>query len=182
MQGHVDARESGTDHQDALEPARTESRERTRRPGIQHDFAVGSRSQHRRERTLQRLGHAPVGTSGRQDNGVGRQGTAVAQLHLRAFAGHQADDLGRLDAHVDAHELFLQVAAIGKTRCEPEGRGDGVFVQPAAEVVGIVWPCGHATGGNVQQVDGIAGAVRHAGTGAAGRVDQRDLGVRCTPA
>ena len=31
MQGHVDARESGTDHQDALEPARTESRERTRR-------------------------------------------------------------------------------------------------------------------------------------------------------
>ena len=49
MQRHINAGESRTDHQDALGPTRTKSRERAWRPWVHHDVAVGACGQHRSE-------------------------------------------------------------------------------------------------------------------------------------
>ena len=104
------------------------------------------------------------------------------QRHAHRRARRQADNFGILDPYVGGRELFLQVAAVRETRCEALDRRDRSFVEPAAEMIGIVGPGGHALRGNVQQVGRVVGAIRRAGARATRRVDQRDLCFWFAPA
>ena len=104
------------------------------------------------------------------------------QRHARGCARHQTDNLGSLDPHLGGRELFLQVAPVGKTWREILHRRDSSFVEPAAEVIGIVRPYRHALRGNIQQERRVVGAIRRTGTGTTRRVDQRDLRFGFAPA
>ena len=186
MQRDVNAGESRTDHQDARGPTRPERCECAGCPRIQHNPAVGCRAgsqgRHRSEGAFQRVGHATFGASRREHDGVGRQRTPIAQRHARGCARHQPDNLRSLDPHPGGRELFLQIAPVGKTWREILHRRDGPFVEPAAEVIGIVRPYRHALRWNVQQEGRVVGAIRRSGTGTTGRVDQRDLRFGFAPA
>ena len=149
MQRDIYSRESRTNHQNARGPTRTKGRERAWRPWIHHNLAVGACRQHRSEGTFQRFGHAPLGAPRREHNGVGQYRTPIVQRYAHGHARHQPDSLGSLDPDVGNRELFSQVAAVRKTRREAVHRSDSSFIKPTAEVIGIVWPCGHALRRNV---------------------------------
>ena len=175
-QRDVNPGESRTDHQDARGAARTERRKRAGGPWIHNNLAAaGAGRQHRGESPFQRLGHAALGAPGRKHDGVGRQATSVLQRHAHRRAGRQADNFGVLDPYVGGGQLFLQVAAVRETRCEALERRDRPFVEPAAEMIGIVGPGGHPLRRNVQQMCRVVGAVRRPGARATRSVDQRDL-------
>ena len=178
VQRDVDAGEPGTDHQDVGGPARSESFQRARRPRIQHDPAVSAVGQHRGEGTFQRIRHAALRTPGREHHRVRRQITSIVERQPHRSPRRQPHHLGGLDSHIGGEELVLQIPAIGKSRGEAFGRRDSSFVQPTAEVLGIVGPRRHARRGNVQQMRRVIGAVCGAGAGTARGIDQRDLRVR----
>ncbi len=182
MQRDVDAGESRTDHQDVVGPARTEGIQCAGRPWIQDDSAVSAFGQHRGEGTFQRVGHAAWRAAGCEHHRVGRQLTTIVERQPNRGAGRQLHHLGGLDSHVGLDELVLQVTAVGESRRETFGRGDGSLVEPTGEVIGIVRPGRHPRRGNVQQMRRVVGAVGRAGAGAPRGVDQGDLRVRLAAA
>ena len=178
VEGDVDAGQTGTDDDDPLGLAGDESAERARRPRVLDDGRRSFGGQQRRHRPRQRLGHRARRSTGRQGDAVGGEHPPVGEPDTGRLPRRQPHDLAVLEPHVGGGEDLAEVAAVGDAGREAVEGGDGVGVEPAAQVVGVVGPRRHPRRRDVQQVPGVGRAVGGAGARSARRVDDGDAGVR----
>jgi len=174
--GDIDAGEPGADDEHAFRLGGVEASEGTRRPRVLDQHGRGGAGRWRKG-AGERLGRAARSSARCKADSIGCQYPPVGEGDQRRLAGRETHDLAMLESYTSLVQQLVQIAGICEPGCEAVNSGHGAFLQPPAEMAGILRPGRHPFRNHVEQVAGVGGAIGRPGPRTTRRIHDGDLGV-----